>query len=263
MSDPRIVDVVLFNDEFDMLELRLNELKPYVKEFVLVEANFTFSGLSKPLHFQTRSAEFSQYPITVLTITDRVFPRHTSPWTREGFCRNYARDYLLRTCSDTDVIMLSDIDEIPDFRTLDLSQLILPVFCEMDMFYYNFTCHFANEPWKGTVIFNKQLLASRSLSQFRMDKYARAPRIPTIRNGWHLSYFMTPQKIADKLRDFSHQEYNNTKYNKLNYIQSCIQSKISLFNKDKTRKPDFFTDYNGVLPRTYEDFPEFMKRYQE
>lgn len=263
MTTPRVVDVFLFNDEFDMLRLRLNELKPYVSEFVVVEAPWTFSGLTKPLYFKERAGEFSDYPITALSIEEGNWSAVTNPWVREGHCRNFARKYLLDTCSDSDIIVLSDIDEIPDFRKLDLAEIKLPLFCEMEMFYYNFTCHFKHAPWKGTVMFNKNDLARRSLSQFRMDKFARHPTIPTIRCGWHISYFMTPEKIADKLRDFSHQEYNNPNYNQLDYIKTCIKTKVSIFNKDKNRTPEIGFEYQGTLPRTYNDFPEFMKSYQD
>jgi len=259
MSKPRVVDVFLFNDEFDMLQLRLDELKPQVDEFVLVEASFTFSGLEKPCLFQERAHEFANYPITALSVPNPGWPPTTSPWSREGYCRNYASAYLQKTCGDTDIIMLSDLDEIPDFRSLDLPSLTLPTFLVMDMFYYNFNCYFEKERWKGTVLFNKAALQRSSLVALRMDKYSQAPKFPTIQCGWHLSYFMTPQKIADKLRDFSHQEYNNDKYNQLDYIRECIDNKASIFNKDPKRPKDFGTVYTGQLPRTYDQFPDFMK----
>ena len=42
-----IYDCFIFNNEVELLELRLNILDPYVDKFVLTEGDTTFSGLPK------------------------------------------------------------------------------------------------------------------------------------------------------------------------------------------------------------------------
>ena len=46
-----IYDTFLFFNEFELLEIRLEELKDIVDRFVLVEAPLTLSGKPKPLFF--------------------------------------------------------------------------------------------------------------------------------------------------------------------------------------------------------------------
>ena len=46
-----IVDVILFYNELEMLEYRLETLYPVVDKFVIVEATRTFRGNPKPLLF--------------------------------------------------------------------------------------------------------------------------------------------------------------------------------------------------------------------
>ena len=45
-----IYDCFIFFNEFDLLEIRLNELDNIVDKFVLVEANFTHSSKEKPYY---------------------------------------------------------------------------------------------------------------------------------------------------------------------------------------------------------------------
>ena len=55
------VDAFYFFDEFDLLEIRLNILEPYVDYFVLTESTVTFSGLDKPLYYQENKDQFEKF----------------------------------------------------------------------------------------------------------------------------------------------------------------------------------------------------------
>lgn len=45
-SEPRrVFDAIIFSHELDLLEIRWNELLPYVDKFVILEANTTFTGM--------------------------------------------------------------------------------------------------------------------------------------------------------------------------------------------------------------------------
>ena len=56
-----IYDCFTFFNEFDLLEIRLNELDSVVDKFVLVEATKTFSGLDKPLYFNENKNKFNKF----------------------------------------------------------------------------------------------------------------------------------------------------------------------------------------------------------
>ncbi|GMH06783.1 hypothetical protein Nepgr_008623 [Nepenthes gracilis] len=57
-SPRRVFDAILFNNEADMLLIRWNELYPYVTQFVLLESNSTFTGISKPFFFGIHRNKF-------------------------------------------------------------------------------------------------------------------------------------------------------------------------------------------------------------
>ena len=108
-----VYDCFIFNDELELLEIRLNELSPVVDRFVLVEGDKTLSGRPKPLHFadhRQRFAEFSDR-IVHLTITGDAWPDGHDSWTREWHQRNQIQA-ALEGCRLQDLIIISDADEI-------------------------------------------------------------------------------------------------------------------------------------------------------
>lgn len=58
---PPIYDFFLFNDEMDLLEIRLYELYNYVTLFLIVESRTTLSGRPKPLYLKDNWEKFNKY----------------------------------------------------------------------------------------------------------------------------------------------------------------------------------------------------------
>ena len=54
----KFYDCFLFNNELDLLEIRLKYLWDVVDTFVIVEADTTFAGEEKPLHFKENKERF-------------------------------------------------------------------------------------------------------------------------------------------------------------------------------------------------------------
>ena len=72
----RIIDVVPFSYELDVLELRLHELNATVDLFVVVEAPVTHRGLRKPLVFAQHAKRFAAFAHKLMHV---VVPHATSP----------------------------------------------------------------------------------------------------------------------------------------------------------------------------------------
>jgi beta-1,4-mannosyl-glycoprotein beta-1,4-N-acetylglucosaminyltransferase len=53
-----VFDAVLFSKELDLLTIRWHELDPFVTNFVILESNTTFTGLSNPLNFSMNMQQF-------------------------------------------------------------------------------------------------------------------------------------------------------------------------------------------------------------
>ncbi|GAA0773062.1 hypothetical protein E1180_11020 [Roseibium denhamense] len=118
----RLFDCFVFHNEFDLLEIRLREMGDYVDHFVLVEANQTQRGGEKPYYFAENRQRFARWADKIIdiqvTFPDVLPPalgvykhRRKKDWERENYQRNAITDALGR-CSQDDLILLSDVDEI-------------------------------------------------------------------------------------------------------------------------------------------------------
>ncbi|XP_047962587.1 uncharacterized protein LOC125207337 isoform X2 [Salvia hispanica] len=118
----RVFDAVLFSNELDILKIRWNELYPYVSEFVLLESNSTFTGLPKPFVFAGFRDEFKflESRLTYGQVPGR-FKKGENPFIEEAYQR-LALDYLLKQAGiqDDDLLIMSDVDEIPSRHTINL-----------------------------------------------------------------------------------------------------------------------------------------------
>lgn len=110
----KIYDCFTFFNEFDVLDIRFNELASVVDYFVLVEATKTFRGDQKPLYFaenKDRYAAFSDRIIHII-VNDMPVPVKDNRWPLEKYQRQAIAKGLTK-CALNDVILISDADEIP------------------------------------------------------------------------------------------------------------------------------------------------------
>ncbi|WP_051630509.1 glycosyltransferase family 17 protein [Afifella pfennigii] len=116
----RLFDCFIFNDELDVLEIRLRELGDVVDRFVLVEASETQSGRRKPFYFEENRSRFAPYLEKIVHVSID-FPDCLPPargkrareriWERE----HYQRDQIARGLAEaapSDLVLISDVDEI-------------------------------------------------------------------------------------------------------------------------------------------------------
>ena len=140
---PKIIDSFIFYNELAMLEYRLHLLYPIVDHFVLVESTKTFMGTPKELFFQLNRQRFERFLDKILHVVVDDMPESENPWVREEHQRN-AIDRGLQSLSlePTDLVMVSDVDEIPNPQKLGMAKIMKlkdRVACFlMDIYYYNF-----------------------------------------------------------------------------------------------------------------------------
>src|SRR5689334_5945992 len=113
-----IYDCFIFFNELELLDIRLNILNEVVDKFVLVEATQTHQYKPKPLYYSDNKERFKAFHDKIIhLIVDELPPNPTNgprnSWDMERFQRNcIARG--LNDCKPDDVIIISDLDEIPD-----------------------------------------------------------------------------------------------------------------------------------------------------
>ena len=239
----KLADCFTFYNELDMLEFRLAELDDVAKYFVLVEATKTFAGNDKPLYFNENKSRYEKYLHKIIHVVVDDFPETTNPWVREKFQRNAIRRGVYPITDDIDTLTICDVDEIPDSDTLTSRNIDKPYSLHMDFYYYNFTCK-SDVPWHLAKVLPVSNYASKTAEDVRHTVCSLMEK-----GGWHLSYFGDPSFIANKIKNFSHQEYNSEGYTNLSVIQKRMDMGIDIYGRSNVS----FQKVNGnaYLPKKY------------
>ena len=198
-----LVDTFMFYNELDILELRLEVLDDHVDKFVLVESELNHVGTPKELFFENNKKRFEKWlpKIEHVVMTAEESPKDYDPWCRE----KYQRECILRGLDDVppeSIIMISDLEEIPDLTKVPYEQLPhIVTTVHMWMFEYSLKYLFTGEPWYGTVITNCELFKRVGPNYLRENRWKFPPFMEA---GWHLSSFGSAQHVWNKMQTYAH-----------------------------------------------------------
>lgn len=202
-----IIDAFLLLNELDLLEIRLNELDPVVDQFLIIEANETFSGIPKPLYFRRNRKRFAAFKDKITLWEVKDMPKSDNPWVRENHQRNAIAEALkFMKCKDNDRVVLADLDEIPRAnKVLEAVNLRQPVLFELRMFYYYVNIRCVTWPWwldLGMASVSDLLTEPQSLrGEFRADASSRMLQRDA---GWYFSYIGAMKRIRRKISALGH-----------------------------------------------------------
>ena len=213
MGETMRIDSFIFNDELDVLEMRLGSLDSVVDYFVFVETTRTFSGRPKPLYYQENKNRFAKWHGKIITASPSL--PNAGSWEYERLPREFLVNMIRGlNPAQTDTLTFSDCDEIPNPEvvktyTPDLGLRNL----KQHTYYYNLNHLFdyGNRAWSRARIGTVQHIYDHGAMGFRggwpvgkdLD-----PTYPAIENGgWHLSYFQpTIETIRRKVFSISHDD---------------------------------------------------------
>lgn len=248
-------DCFAFFNELELLELRLNELDPVVDHFVLVEATRTFQKREKPLYFQQNRARFAKFLPKIIHVVVDEYPgffaklRVPTAWDYD----NHQKEQILRglrDIKDDDMIVISDLDEIPDPRKLKqaLERPGIHVF-RQKLFYYYLNCWVQDyqepielyqgyKPWNGTVLLSgKELRKVKTIKEARNLRDKKPPQIQYVEEGgWHFSYIGGVERVIEKIEAYAHTEVNETHFKVAEKMQELMTKGEDLFGRKITSK---------------------------
>jgi len=266
-----IYDCFTYFNEATALAFRLQYLEESVDRFIIVESFATFTGGRKQCNAQDVVNSLPQSirrKCKVISLT--CWPRDTqgpeTHWQREEFQRNGIL-LGLGDISDSDRIMICDVDEVPDITKIEIMSDLCGVHgglsLGMDVFYYSALNWMHDEHGKPLIwTAPKMILGSRLRlpHQERMDPQ----RFPVKTScGWHFSYMGGSEAIEKKIKAYSHQEYNNPET--LGNISSNVAKVLDLFGRKYTFKRYELSNLPSLIikRRTYRDYflPEIRSNY--
>lgn len=216
----KIYDCFTFNDELDLLELRLTELYDHVDKFVIVEANRTFQNTPKPFYFIEHMERFAPWLDKIIHYTVADMPDDTDAWGRERHQRD-AIGRAVADADDNDIIFVSDLDEIirPDTVDAIRNDTATSVWgMRMPLFYFKFNYMLTTTDSTYTtwaMACRKHLLSGAEdlrRNRFALNSlplYHKQDGIHMMEHaGWQFSYLGDTKFARSKIQSFSHTETN-------------------------------------------------------
>ena len=240
-----------FNAELDLLELRLKILDPVVDVHVVAEAPVTHRGEPKPLHFAENRERFAQWDIRHIVVEDmptgqreagasdgliRTHPGDSDHWERE----QHQRSALIRGLGDVeddDLILLSDLDEIPNREAFRVGHVYAE---EGRIACPNLAMHVYRLHWRWAEAFPgvARFFSGRTLREHGNDLKAirdteelhyGSKQAPAL--GWHLAAMGGVEAVRRKLIDTSHHELDRDDFKDEGHIERCIDTGADIFNR--------------------------------
>ena len=263
----KIIDCFNYFDEDMMLEIRLSTLFDYVDEFVICEATLDHAGNEKKLNFDIKKFDKYEKKIKYIVIND--LPKFVKSF-KKNWHTAHARDQFQRNalvrglidCDPNDIIMISDLDEIPnpkrisDFKEEDKYACFV-----QGNYLFKLNLLNSSEPkWFGTRICRKKDLKSpqwlREIKSKKIPFYKfYKPKFDKfiMDGGWHFSSVKSVEGIYKKLNSYSEQQFNNKKFKDMEGIKRKIEQKIDLFDRG----------YDFKVVKIDQTFPKYIYKNVE
>ncbi len=260
----KVFDCFTFFNELDLLEFRLKFLDDYVDYFVLAESNLTFNGKPKPYNYSAAKERFKNWEHKIIYIpvqqnteglvfeNDVRYNPGSAAWKLEYEQRN-ALVQSGKYMNDGDLVLVGDIDEIPDpavVKKLNLSEL--PAAFSLLFHYYYMNCQNMGESrwWHGCIAATGRQFKDLTPQGLRNNRDV----YPSIASaGWHFSFLGGAKEISYKIRSFSHTEYNKEEYFDEKHITDAVLNGTDVLK----RKGVIFK----LMPLSY--YPVRLQKYMK
>jgi len=282
----KIYDCFNFFNELDILEIRLNTLYEYVDYFVIVESNVTHSGEEKPFYFEENKEKFSKFLDKIIsykvydTPTDFVnlnFSEDNTLMLINGFIEkqtnrfnratqpDYGRDFFqkecvrrpLVNCSDEDIIIISDADEIPNPEILkNLKNLNLEntIYSLNQTTYYYYLNLLKQKDWYGSRVSLYKNIKNLSFNEVRGDD-SLSKKIDN--GGWHFSFQGGKEMVKTKIQSYSARDLANNHV--LSQLDNNIDNNIDPFFRSTLTPVNIDNTYPNYVLNNLDKFKHMIK----
>ena len=282
----KIFDCFQFFDEDMMLDLRLNILDKYVDKFVIVENLFMHSGKQKKQNFRIEKYKKFEKKIKYILVDklpENLVDVNSVPEKQktntvidntlkiEHNQRNKIREGL-KDANDDDLILISDVDEIPKLRDIK-NKINKKIICfNQKMFCYKFNLAYENTRWIGTkAVLKKNLLNAQWLRDVKDRRYPiwridilfdkmKYNNIQFISDGgWHFTNLRTPEQLELKLKNFGHHaEYLESGLS-ITDLEKMIKENRAVYNYFADMKKNKWSGEVKLKKTDLSEMPQFLQ----
>ena len=250
-----IYDCFQYFNEEHIAELRFNILNKFVDKFIVVESTVNHQGQSKKLNFDINKYKKFKNKINYIIVDDTPNDIKQPHEGGESLVEQYQRNSImkgLKDANDNDLIILSDVDEIPNLHRLnEFDKSKYAVFSQkMFMYKLNFL-NLKENNWHGSKICLKKNFRSpqwlrdlkfKKRSFWRLDKF-RLNNIITD-GGWHFCNLKSPENLLYKYKNlcetndpYTFKEKIDEKFLKLDEIKKKVDNGSDIIGRNETFRP--------------------------
>ena len=265
-----IYDCFQYFNEEHIAELRFNILNEKVDYFVIVESTVNHQGQPKKLSFNINNHKKFKDKIKYIIVDDTPEKIKKSHEGGESLVEQHQRNSLMRVINDAhdnDLIILSDVDEIPDLSKLTLfNKKNIAVFVQK-MFMYKLNLLNLNENnWHGSKIcIKKNLISPQWLRNLKFKRYPfwridKPRNLQIIHNGgWHFAYLQSPENISKKIKSFAHGEFNTADTSDEENIKLKIEKEEDIFDRGyKIKKVEIDSSFPKYIFKNKEKLKKWI-----
>ena len=266
-----IYDCFQFFNEEHILDLRLNILDEFVDFFVIVESTTDHQGNVKKLNFDSKKFNKFSKKIIYIIVDDTSESIKKPHQGGESLVEQHQRNSLLKglkNCHDEDLVILSDVDEIPDLTKLNIFDKKKNKYAVFSQKMFNYKINLLNETennWLGSKIcLKKNLKSPQWLRNLKFKKYPfwridKPRNLQIIENGgWHFAYLQSPENISQKIKSFAHGEFNKAHFVNQDNIKKKIEMGEDIFDRGINYKR---VEIDNSFPKYIVDNKEKFKKW--
>ena len=288
----KIFDCFMYFDEEIILDLRLNILNPYIDYFIIVESSYTHKGDKRNLKFDINKFDKFKEKIIYLTYDEipeeieEVFENDSEDEKSRKFILNAAhrengqRNYIskgLKNANDEDLILISDVDEIPNLQSLNFKEIKSEIILfKQDMFYYKLNLKMPDMVWSGTKGCKKKNFKNPQWLRNIKDKKYPIYRLDTLfsekkyinlkfidNGGWHFSNIKTPEEIEHKLKSYLHHREFDVNPISLDEIKNIIKNKQAIYDLKVDKKVNKIGSGSELEDYPLSKLPPYLQENKE
>ena len=279
----------MFFDESMLLDLRLNILSKDVSKFIICESTYNHNGERKKLNFDIK--EFTKFKskieyivldkepdnLKIINKNDSAELKESNTLDNALIRENFQRNFALKKINeyeDDDLILINDLDEIPDLKNFSYKKKI--TIFKQKMLYFKFDLIYKNLSWTGSKICKKKDLFSpqwlrniktRIYPLWRLDMFFSKKKyndIEIIENGgWHFTNIKTAEEIHHKMKSFLHHfEYENSGISP-EIIEKLIKDKKALYNYNADQRDSKWSNNTKLEKINLNLLPNYINENKE
>ena len=283
----KIFDCFQFFDESMMLDLRLNILNEYVHKFIIVENTFMHSGKRKKIIFDIKNFSKFKDKITYILIDELPSGLYKTDNIQDPVEKgnriidntlkiehNQRNSILkgLQSAEENDLVIVSDVDEIPNLKDINLGKIDKKlIHFKQKMYYYKFNLKYSSKPWFGPKACLKKNLISpqwlrdtkeRKYPLWRLDIFFSKMKYNSIyhveNGGWHFVNIKTPEEIEKKLKNFGHHAEYHESGLKLDDIKKMVNDKRAIYDYHTDMKSSKWSGKEKLQKCDISELPQYI-----